>query len=125
MTQGINPDRKTIELELNGKKYTVELNGSETAEAFAQCAPFQSSLSEYAGSHYWGAIPRNLPTPQNLKTSKPLKGSVYYADHLTAIAIYFDDPGSIAPYVVYHLGTVTEDMSALRNAGNRIELKVL
>jgi hypothetical protein len=125
MTQIINPNKETIELELNGIKYTVELNGSATAEAFAQCAPFQSSLSEYAGSHYWGAIPKKLPTPQNLKTSNPLKGNIYYADHLTAIAVYFDDAGSIAPYVVYHLGSVTEDLSALSNAGNRIELKVL
>jgi hypothetical protein len=57
-------------------------------------------------------------------TSNPSKGGVYYADHLTAIAVYFDDPGSIAPYVVYHLGDVTEDLSHLRRAADRIKLQV-
>ena len=49
--------KKTIKIQLNGKEYTVELNDSETAGGFVQSAPFQTSLSEYAGSHYWGSIP--------------------------------------------------------------------
>src|SRR3954468_13224467 len=98
MTRYSNPHRDIMELELNGTMYTLELNGTETSAAFAQVAPFQSSLFESGGSHYWGAIPKRLPTPEHLKTSHPIKGSVYYADHLTAIAIYFADPGSIAPY---------------------------
>jgi hypothetical protein len=117
--------KKTIKIELNAKEYTVELNDSEAARGLVQSAPFETSLSEYAGSHYWGSIPRKLATPKELKTSTPRKGRIYYADHLTAIAIYFDDPGSIAPYVVYHLGDVVEDMSDLYNAGSRIDLKVL
>jgi hypothetical protein len=89
-----------------------------------QLAPFETSLSEYAGSHYWGSVPGKLSTADELRTSKPRKGSVYYADHLTAIAIYFDDPGSIAPYVVYHLGDVMDDLSDLRTARPRLRLKV-
>jgi hypothetical protein len=117
--------KNTIKIELNGKQYTVELNDSEIARGFVQSAPFQTTLSEYAGSHYWGSIPRKLSTSNDLKTSTPRKGRIYYADHLTAIAVYFDDAGSIAPYVVYHLGDVVEDMSDLYNAGTRIDLKVL
>ena len=116
--------KKTLKFELNGKDYTVQLNDSETAKEFAKTAPFETSLSEYAGSHYWGSIPKKLPTPVELKTSRPRKGHAYYADHLTAIAVYFDAPGSIAPYVVYPLGEVVEDMSDLRRAGSRIKLKV-
>jgi hypothetical protein len=113
-----------IKIELDEKEHAVELNGSSTANGFMQLAPFETSLSEYAGSHYWGSIPRKLSTADELKTSKPRKGNVYYADHLTAIAIYFDDPGSIAPYVVYHLGVVMDDLSDLRTAGPRLRLKV-
>jgi|SRR3954447_10299626 hypothetical protein len=114
----------TIDVELNGKRYTVALNGSRTAEEFVECAPFTTSLSEYAGSHYWGYIPRRLSTLERLVTSQPRKGSVYYADHLTAIAVYFDDPGSIAPYVVYHLGDIASDLSHLEGAGSRIGMTV-
>ena len=117
--------KKTIKMELNGKEYTVELNDSKAASGLVQSAPFETSLHKYAGSHYWGSIPKRLSTPKELKTSTPRKGSIYYADHLTAIAIYFDEAGSIAPYVVYHLGDVVEDMSDLYNAGSRIVLKVL
>jgi hypothetical protein len=113
-----------IKIELNGKEHAVELNGSKTANEFVQLAPFETSLSEYAGSHYWGSVPGKLSTADELRTSKPRKGSVYYADHLTAIAIYFDDPGSIAPYVVYHLGDVMDDLSDLRTARPRLRLKV-
>jgi hypothetical protein len=117
--------KKTLDLELHGKKhYTVELNGSRLSEEFAEAAPFTSSLSEYAGSHYWGTIPHRLSTPAELKTWRPQKGSLYYADHLTAIAVYFGDPGSIAPYVVYQLGDVLEDISGLRHAGARITVSV-
>ena len=116
--------KKTLDLELQGKHYTVALNGSRLSEEFAEAAPFTSSLSESAGSHYWGAIPHGLSTPAELKTSRPQKGSVYYADHLAAIAVYFGDPGSIAPYVIYHLGDVLEDLSGLRHAPSRITVSV-
>ena len=49
--------KTTIKIQLNAKEYTVELNDSEAARGFVQCAPFETSLSEYAGSHYWGSIP--------------------------------------------------------------------
>jgi hypothetical protein len=117
--------KTTIKIELNKQEYTIELNDSETAKGFVQSAPFATSLSEYAGSHYWGSIPRKLSTPKEMKTSTPRKGGIYYADHLTAVAVYFDDPGSIEPYVVYHLGDVVEDTFALRNAGRHINMKVL
>jgi hypothetical protein len=111
-----------IKIELNKKEHAVELNGN--ANEFMRLAPFETSLSEYAGSHYWGSIPAKLFTADELRTSKPRKVSMYYADHLTAIAIYFDDPGSIAPYVVYHLGVVMDDLSDLRTAGPLLRLKV-
>jgi hypothetical protein len=113
-----------IKMELNGKEYTVKLNDNKIAEEFAQLLPFATSVSEYKMSHYWGYIPKRLSTPKEIKTSIPLKGSVYYADHLTAIAVYYDDPGSIAPYVIYHLGDVVEDMFELKNADYQIRLKV-
>jgi hypothetical protein len=116
--------KQIIKMALNGREHTVELNDSAMAKQFLELGAFDTSVSEYAGSHYWGPIPHKLSAQEELKTSKPTKGGVYYADHLTALAIYFEDPGSIAPYVVYHLGDVPEDMSHLHFAAGRVGLKI-
>jgi hypothetical protein len=117
--------KRTIKIELNGKEYTVELNDSETAKEFVESAPFKTSLSKNNGNHYWGSIPKRLSTSKQLATSNPKQGGIYYADHLTAFAVYYNTSGSIAPFVIYHLGDVVEDMFDLRNAGSRINLKVV
>lgn len=116
--------KNIFKIGLDGKEYSVELNDSKTANEFAQLPSFDTSLSRSGGSHYWGPIPRKLSTTKEMKTSNPQKGGVYYADHLTAFAVYFDDAGSIAPYVIYHVGDIEGDMSGLSNAGYRIKLKV-
>jgi hypothetical protein len=116
---------KAIDIELDGRRYKIRLNDSRTAREFADSIPFRTLLSGNGGNHYWGSIPNRLFTLKQLETSEPRKGHVYYADHLTAIAIYFDDGGSIAPYLLYPLGDITEDLSDLRNAQSLIELNVL
>src|SRR4051794_12975018 len=100
-----------ITMLLNDREHTIELIDSAMSRQFVEMLPFDAFVAAYAGSHYWGSIPRKISTPQDLKTSTPFKGGLYYADHLTALAVYFDDPGSIAPYVVYHLGSVVDDLS--------------
>ncbi|MGG7465287.1 cyclophilin-like fold protein [Plantibacter sp. YIM 135347] len=115
---------ESIEIVLNGVAYTVRLNGTEAARELAQSAPFRTSLSQNAGNHYWGSLPHRLSTLEEAGTSVPREGRVYYADHLTAIAFYFEDSRSIAPYVLYPLGDITDDLSALRTAGNWIKLQV-
>jgi hypothetical protein len=106
---------------LSGTEYTFELN-DRIADEFCALLPFDTSVSRSGGHHYWGSIPQSLSTPDELRTSRPKKGGLYYADHLTALAIYYGDPGSIAPFVVYHLGDAVEDLSGLATSGSRITL---
>jgi hypothetical protein len=114
---------KSMNLELNEKKYTVKLNGSITAAEFMQLTPFETSLSP-SGNHCYGPIPQRLSISEEYNTSNPRKGGVYYADHMQAIAIYYGDSGSIKPFMIVYIGDIHEDLSDLNKTGRRISLKV-
>lgn len=110
-------------IELDGKQYTVVLNDSATAKAFAGLSSFEVAVTEYARCHYWGGIPERLPVSETFKTSTPQKGGVYYADHFQSVAVYFDNSPSIKPYEIVRIGDIEEDLSALSTAGYSIKLK--
>lgn len=115
---------RTITINLYGIDYTVELNDSKMAERFASMAPFKTSVTEYSSNHYWGAVPKKIEKQKELKTSQPVKGGFYYADHTTSLAVFYDDSRSIAPYEIYHLGNVVGDLSALKTTPYEIECTV-
>jgi hypothetical protein len=115
-------DNHFTTIQLGGADYKVSLNGHPIAEEFFALLPFDTTVSKSGGHHYWGSIPRKLSTPDSLATSSPKEGGLYYADHLTAIAVFYGHPGSIAPFTVYHLGDIVGDLSSLANGGPRLRL---
>lgn len=115
---------KRVLINLGGTEYMVNLNDSDMAKEFLSLIPFDTSVSEYSKNHYWGSIPRKIITQSELKTSQPEKGGFYYADHLTALSVFYEESGSIAPYEVYLLGYVEENLSELEIKPYRIRCSV-
>lgn len=108
-------------LTIDSLDYEVMLDDSPMARQFAQMLPFQASATTYADCHYWGSAPERIALLDEYKTSMPKEGDLYYADHLQAFAVYFDKSESIAPYEIFHIGTIKGDLPKMKNLSYHVE----
>ena len=110
--------KKTMKITLDGKEYDFWTEGNTLGEAIRKIVPLQIKLSRSADHEYYASLHEKIDFAEAEGTSHVKAGWVYFFKDWNALSINFKDM-DIAPYRVFVVGKVSEDMIPLLGTAER------
>ncbi|MBN1687431.1 MAG: hypothetical protein JW852_12295 [Spirochaetales bacterium] len=120
--------KRNIEIEINGKSVSAELNDSHTAKLLADKLPVTLSLSRWGGEYY-GACGVNAPLSDDAKEIMEV-GELAYWPPGKALCVFFGptpastDSRPRAASAANPVGRITGDASVFENLGGSVTMRI-
>lgn len=115
-----------IVLELPHGTAAAVLADTPAAHQLAATLPVRLSLHDRMGQAKSGLLPTPLETAGAERTLDPEVGGIYYWPPTGDLALFYDDLGqTVPPPGLVRLGTVTDGLPAIADAGRRSDVSLI